>query len=118
MHPSYLKDFLDYHLVGRETKKIKIRVFTVLIYERLTKEQESSIRRKRWSWLQYPGMIWHQVILHLECLLLFVINICAHGFTSSSYPAMFVVMTPISTAFHCLEMVTFKCSGTCMSGKI
>lgn len=103
---------------GRGNKERKIGVFTVLIYERLTKEQESSIRRKRCSCLQYPGMIWHQVILHLECLLLFVINICAHGFTSSLYPAMFVVVTPISTAFHCMEIVTFKCSGTCMSGKI
>lgn len=116
MQPSYLKDFLDCHVVGGKTEGKKIRsVYSTNVRE-TDQEREASIRRKRCSWLQYSCMIWYQVILHLECTLLFVMNICSYGFTNSSYPAIFVVMTPTSIAFNCMKIVTFRCSGTCMNG--
>lgn len=55
MHLSYLRDFLDHHLVGGKTEGKKNRsVYRTNKRERLTEEQESSLRKKRCSWLQFP----------------------------------------------------------------
>jgi len=92
-------------------KERKIVEFTALMYERDWGDQHQK-KKMQLVTISMCDLVPSHSSLGVYALLL-VINTCAYSLSNSSYPAIFLVVTPTSIAFLLHGNSDFRCSGTC-----